>query len=68
MSQYFAKRETEELQRRVAADEKLLARCLALLEDHCTAHSGADMLQLVADLRGRLEINSGFGEFGDDTN
>jgi len=61
MSQYFSQRETEELRRRLAADEKLLARCLSLLEDHCTAHSGMDMLQLVADLRGRLEINSGHG-------
>jgi len=61
MSQYFAQRETDDLKRRVAIDEELLNRCLALLEDHCTAHSGAVMLQLVADLRGRLEINSGFG-------
>jgi len=62
MSQYFVQRESDELQRRVAADEELLKRCLTMLEDHCTAHSGMDMLQLVADLRGRLEINSGFGE------
>jgi len=61
MSQYFAQRETDDLKRRVAIDEELLKRCLALLEDHCTAHSGADILNLMADLRGRLEINSNFG-------
>jgi len=62
MSQYFAQVEAERLQLRVIEDEKLLKRCLALLEDHCTAHSGADILNLVADLRDRLEINSNLGE------
>jgi len=62
MSEYFAQRETDDLKRRVAIDEDLLKRCLALLEDHCTAHPGADILNLVADLRDRLEINSNLGE------
>jgi len=59
MSQYFAQLEAERLQLRVVEDEKLLKYCLSVLEEHCTAYSELDILCLIADLRKRLEINSG---------
>jgi len=61
MSQYFIQAENEKFQLRALEDEALLTRCLHFIESNYFAHSNQDTVQLLADLRGRLEINSNFG-------
>jgi len=61
MSQYFIQAENERFQIRALEDEELLTRCLHFIECNYFAHSNQDTVQLLADLRGRLEINSNFG-------